>query len=385
MKTVAIVGSHPATRENAPWDDPGVDIWVFNEACTNVRAKDDPTLWVKRCDAVFQMHIPGVYRSPVNRSAPRHWEWLQQSHDFPIYMQAIDLAVPASQAFPLAEIANELLGDLIIGQIHLRGFFTSSIAYAFALAIYQEYDHILVYGVEMSSETEYFYQRECIAFWIALALGHGIRVDLYSAKAIFERPLYGYDGTIEQDIDTYLVRANELNDELGKARSTVGHAEHALHTCYRTETFPGDAIGVLLAAQIELGTVEGQVESVDRYLSKLQTMRQTGATLYLDRNEFESAAAAVKDDIEKYGQEVHRSAGRLDYVLMAWKQLHTQTALEQVKQFAKAHLDAGYNFGKAQGIYQENRRLAEKLDESIRAAGGEKTLSVLRAGAKELT
>ena len=385
MKTVAIVGSHPATRENVPWDDPSVDIWVFNEACTNVRAKDDPALWVKRCDAVFQMHIPGVYHSPVNRSDPHHWEWLQQSHEFPVYMQATDMAVSACQVYPLAEIANELLSSLTIEQAQLRGYFTSSIAYAFALAIYQEYGRILVYGVEMSSESEYFYQRECIAFWIALALGHGVQVDLYSAKAIFEHPLYGYDGTIEQDINAYLMRADELSDELGKIRSAVGHAEHALYTCYRTETSPGDAIGSLLAVQIELGTVEGKTEVIDRYLSKLQTMRQAGATLYLDRNEFESAAAVVKDDIEKYGPEVHRSAGRLDYVLMAWKQLHTQTALEQVKQFAKAHLDAGYNFGKAQGIYQENRRLAEKLDESIRAAGGEKTLSVLRAGAKELT
>ena len=88
MKTLAIVGSHPATRDNAPWDNHSIDIWVFNEAAREA--------WVKRWDAVFQLHKPTIYRNPNNRTDPKHWEWLQQVHGKPIYMQAHDPMVPDS-------------------------------------------------------------------------------------------------------------------------------------------------------------------------------------------------------------------------------------------------------------------------------------------------
>ena len=92
--TVAIVGTHPDTRDNAPFDDPSVDIWVFNEAASK-RVKDDQP-WAWRVDAVFQMHLPVIYKSKYNRSDPYYWQWLQEDHPFPIYMHDVDPEVPAA-------------------------------------------------------------------------------------------------------------------------------------------------------------------------------------------------------------------------------------------------------------------------------------------------
>jgi len=80
---IAIVGTHPATRENAPWGDSDYLIWLFNETPASP--------WVKRWDASFQLHAPEVYTSTNNFVDPSHWAWLQQPHPGRvIYMQQRD-------------------------------------------------------------------------------------------------------------------------------------------------------------------------------------------------------------------------------------------------------------------------------------------------------
>jgi len=48
---VAIVGSHPETRNQAPWDDLSFDIWVFNEApgLEQIDGDGRAVRFVKRC------------------------------------------------------------------------------------------------------------------------------------------------------------------------------------------------------------------------------------------------------------------------------------------------------------------------------------------------
>jgi len=102
MKTVAIVGSHRETRDLAPWDDPNIEIWAFNEAYSQKIHGDDgePYQWCKRADVVFQLHDPVVYQSVNNRSDRHHWEWLQAEHEnLRIYMQYHDDLIPNSNIF----------------------------------------------------------------------------------------------------------------------------------------------------------------------------------------------------------------------------------------------------------------------------------------------
>lgn len=198
-RTVAITGSHPVTREHVPWSKKHVDVWVFNEAAG--------IGWPTRIDAVFQIHQPPIFKSPRNRNDPKHWEWLQEKHDFPIYMQDEYPEVPSSAKYPLDEICDELLGGLKriipkdVRKKHKRReaavrYFTSSVAYAIALAIYQGYERIELYGVEMSTETEYTRQRDGVTFWAGIALGRGIEFVVHKKSTLFKSLLYGYEGDV---------------------------------------------------------------------------------------------------------------------------------------------------------------------------------------------
>lgn len=381
-KTVCIVGSHRDTRELAPWDRPDTDFWVFNEAA-NQSVKDDHGnlyKWVKKCNGVFQMHKPVVYRNPNNRTDANHWQWLQEPHDFPIWMLEADLLVPASVKYPLDEICDSLLARFLQGHEFVpRKYFTSTVAYSLALAIHKGYERILIYGIEMASDTEYHYQRDCVAFWIGLALGRGIKVDMYSGDAIFARPLYGYEGALAIEPEEFKRHADELTELRKLTYVRLRGIEDALETVYMSAngSLP-ETIGKYLDTQMELGRVDGALSETQRYLYKIDAMIAETGKAFIDRNEYEGAAAATRDDVSKWQAEIHRTAGRLDYVLLVWDKTRNPTALDQVKQFVKAHGEAGYKSGRVIGIYKENERLAMQLDALQHAFGGATAVSSLQ-------
>ena len=77
-------------------------------------------------------------------------------------------------------------------------YFTSTVAYLITYAILEKVDRIRLYGIEMwsgSDANEYVYQRPCVEFWLAFALGRGIKVEmpyylLHTVTA--NQNLYGY-------------------------------------------------------------------------------------------------------------------------------------------------------------------------------------------------
>ena len=98
MKKLAIVGSHPDTRELAPYQDDSYEVWLFNEA------PQKPEVY-PRWDKSFQMHKPEVYASEHNWVNQDHWNWLQQDHgDKTIWMIERDERVPNSQRYPIEEV-----------------------------------------------------------------------------------------------------------------------------------------------------------------------------------------------------------------------------------------------------------------------------------------
>jgi hypothetical protein len=138
LKSLAIVGSHPDTRELAPYQSSGFDIWLFNEAAMK------PEVY-RRWDALLQIHKPEVYASENNWVNKDHWTWLQQDHGKVIWMQDVDPRVPNSRKYPLDEI-------LKLTPFH---YLRSTPAMALALGIYLGYTDIWLYGSELSSNTEY--------------------------------------------------------------------------------------------------------------------------------------------------------------------------------------------------------------------------------------
>jgi len=383
-KKVAIVGTHPATRDNAPFDDPNYDIWVFNEVAGKDQPQEDGSYrpWAWRVNAVFQMHLPVIYKSLLNRSDPRHWEWLQKKQTMPVYMQEVDPDVPSSVKYPLDEVCETLLGKFWQGNDELvkRKYFTSSIPYAIALAIHMEYPHIEVYGIEMSSNTEYIFQRDCVAFWEGLALGRGCHLEVHCSDDIFKRPLYGYEGIVDHRPEDFEKNAILLERMVEDWRKTKNKTEEALYRSWNNGDF-GDLISELANAHGELGKAEGRLSQERKYQHKITKMFDEFGMGYIDRNEFEGAAAGEKKRIEKSNGDVYRTAGHVDLMMNSWNHSRNPVSLEQLKVLVKQHLDACYKSGLSQGVYEENARLAHHMDQLIRATGGRKAVEMV---AKEM-
>lgn len=181
---LAIVGAEERTRGLAPWDDPEYDIWVLNEYAT--------AEWCKRCTSVLQLHPAYVYTSPNNEKDPLHWDWLQ-STDIPVYMQEVDQRVPSSIKYPLDEINKEFLSTLTYDGVSVKNF-DASICYAVALALYLEYDSIDIYGVELVYDLHYRKQQTNFSFWVGVATGRKVPVDMHCSRGLFDHSLYAYEG-----------------------------------------------------------------------------------------------------------------------------------------------------------------------------------------------
>ena len=63
-----------------------------------------------------------------------------------------------------------------------------------ALAIYEKYDVIELYGVDMSVDTEYSVQRPSVEYWLGIAKGKGIKTYVPTGSTLLKSfGRYGYD------------------------------------------------------------------------------------------------------------------------------------------------------------------------------------------------
>lgn len=85
--------------------------------------------------------------------------------------------------FPLKEILNTFN----------ISYFTNSISYMIAHAIYERYDTISLYGVDMVQELEFIYERPCVDFWLGYAMAKNISIVLPATSSFLKYPLYAFE------------------------------------------------------------------------------------------------------------------------------------------------------------------------------------------------
>lgn len=203
-KKVAIVGFCASSRDLTPWDDPEFEIWGLNRGY----------LFMPKADRWFEMHGRNIYGSQQRRPG-KHVQWL---NDFkgPVYMHQKFEEVDTCVAYPLAEMA-EFFGPNIQrigvfgpkkgnttssgqGEWHdtevIRDttgepYLSSSIAYEIALAIYEGFGEIHLYGVDLNTEAEYAWQKPGVEFLLGVAAGRGIKVVLPDNCPLLKGTLYG--------------------------------------------------------------------------------------------------------------------------------------------------------------------------------------------------
>uniref|UniRef100_A0A6M3LIN6 Uncharacterized protein n=1 Tax=viral metagenome TaxID=1070528 RepID=A0A6M3LIN6_9ZZZZ len=86
-------------------------------------------------------------------------------------------------------------------------YFANSICWMLALALYKGYNHIEMYGVDHSAQSEYVLAKGCVEYWIGRAQQSGVKVLLPKKSALcktLDGKLYGIHGKVASAEDVFL-------------------------------------------------------------------------------------------------------------------------------------------------------------------------------------
>ena len=365
-KTVAIVGSHPGTREDFDFDRTDCDIWVFNEALN--------TPWCKRATGVFQLHQPIIWRSATNRNDPKHYEWLKSGDTPTIFMIDQYEDVPQSERYPLDEIMETF--------DKAEKYFTSSVSFAIALAIYKGYERIEVYGVEMETSTEYGHQRVGVAYWCGFAAGMGIEVD-YHSPTFFKAPLYGYDGDIkipmsrfEDRIETLRPHKIGTQDAFNNVNGKINFLLQEFIKTYKADLTELDEFIMALGQNSQnYGMIDGAIQTNEHYLEKCQQMQEESGDHLIVRQEFEGQYLGAMKKIREETKRVYSVSNELgkkrDALNTNDNKDKRKVLVDDFKAWLQNYVNAVTDLGRANGIMNENRMILTEFDSILRAAGVE--------------
>jgi len=291
--TVLLFGTNTFTRHLIDWSRKDCEFWCWNEVGS---LKDDrPGYWAGRVDLLLQMHAPPIWRNHKNVNHGRqqvlkdgtnsnsHYDWLQRVHEFPIYMQEHYEDVPSSVKYPKDEIIEKFLPNIkrdVAGNIDQVVNFTSSTAYAIALALYLGKTQIELAGIEMTSDTEYVRQRPGVYFWIGIAVGLGVNVVLHSPLLMSEK-LYGYTGEVVIQRQEFEMSARKIAEVVEQQKTIAfeakGRSQALLDALLKT-TSQNDAnrilpeflkaLNIAQDAAYNYGQLVGKFEENTRYLKE---------------------------------------------------------------------------------------------------------------------
>jgi len=165
-KKVAIVACGQ-TRYKAPYDDNDWEFWGLNEIPQD------------RADRWFELH-------PIEVQRYQEMEFLKKCKK-PVYLLDLNGAIPKGVRYPIEKVLS------VEGA---RDYFTCTFAYQVALAIYEGFEEIGLWGVPLfkGSPREQTFERMCLEWWLGLAIGKGIKVTTHPEDKLMYHPhRYGYN------------------------------------------------------------------------------------------------------------------------------------------------------------------------------------------------
>jgi hypothetical protein len=108
------------------------------------------------------------------------------SWDCPVYMFEKYNIVPNAVKFPYGKLIQEF-GE----------YFNNTISWLIAFAMHEGFKEIHIYGVDMATnavDSEYAKQRPSCEFWLGVAVGRGIKIEIPDASDLLKtRFMYGFD------------------------------------------------------------------------------------------------------------------------------------------------------------------------------------------------
>jgi hypothetical protein len=82
-------------------------------------------------------------------------------------------------------------------------FFTCTVCYMIAYALYKGYDYIRMYGVDMITTKEYEREKGGVEFWVGIAKGMGCKVEISRGSAVCQTKTgvpYGFKLPIREEL-----------------------------------------------------------------------------------------------------------------------------------------------------------------------------------------
>lgn len=205
---VALIGSAPSSVRLAPYGNPEWQIW----ACSPGAWGAISTLGINPLERVsvwFELHR---YEPGQPWFSPDYCAFLAKHPR--VIMAEQRPEIPGSIACPVDELVAEF-GPY---------FFTSSLAYMFAMAIKAGAKKIGLWGVDMAATEEYGYQRAGCQFFGMLARAMGIEVGVPPESDLFRpAPLYGVS-EIHHERIKFMARRRELEERKNRAQLQIQQA-----------------------------------------------------------------------------------------------------------------------------------------------------------------
>jgi hypothetical protein len=207
LKKVALVGYAPSWKD-AQYDDADIEIWIMNDMYD----------FAPRWDRLFDIHMIDEIKTRKSRGEGNklHYEMLK-TLDKPIYMQQHFEEIPASVKFPLDSIVDKYwipaMGDKI--------FLTCSVAHMLALAIYEGFEEIQLFGIHEAVDDEYSCEMPSVLYWLGVAHAKGITIKISPESPLLKGYfIYGYedpkDAAFQKQMQYEINRMKKIQDEAVK-------------------------------------------------------------------------------------------------------------------------------------------------------------------------
>jgi hypothetical protein len=207
MKKVAICGTAKETLIEAPFNNPEFEIWALNDMhALGIK----PHRW-------FELHIWDEWKL----RHPGTEEYLKTC-GVPVYMHEINHNIPTSVKYPIEDIISRFN----------RKYFQSTVDYLIALALYEGFEEIHIYGVNMAASDEYGHQKPSAEYWLGRAEGMGVEIHLPEScdllKGYF---MYGYEAKQKNDfVKKGQTRLKQLEAEAKEFQKNYYLAKGAIDT-----------------------------------------------------------------------------------------------------------------------------------------------------------
>jgi hypothetical protein len=166
--------------KDAPINDRSFEFWALNDMF-KVLPEGVATRW-------FQMHTREVAALPTKASPEGCLEWCKTA-TIPVYMQEHYDDIPMSVKYPKEEIEKRF-----------RPYFCSTIDYMMGLALYEGFEEIHIYGVDMSVAEEWSVEKPSMSYWLGRAEGMGVKIFLPAMCDLLKSYFfYGYEDEQKRD------------------------------------------------------------------------------------------------------------------------------------------------------------------------------------------